>query len=214
MTSRRWSLLLVGEAHGLAGRRGSLWLGHPDYYERVEVIETGDYERLSAENEALKAANLDGVAWVNSARTEIEEMKAELAEARRVREETLAEAAECRKDAARYQWLRSINCPWPGVFQHEGNDDYGWSAIAGQDLDAAIDAALREGGEQMEFECAPRWRDVADELPREAQEVLFARGEKTVFGAWIGGIFWHNNQKMAAAYWMPLPKAPCRGGSK
>lgn len=75
-------------------------------------------------------------------------------------------------------------------------------------------AALREGGEQMEFECAPRWRDVADELPREAQEVLFARGEKTVFGAWIGGIFWHNNQKMAAAYWMPIPKAPVQRGSK
>ena len=56
-----------------------------------------------------------------------------------------SELAECRKDAARYQWLRSINCPWPGVFQHEGNDDYGWSAIAGQDLDAAIDAAMAGG---------------------------------------------------------------------
>lgn len=52
---------------------------------------------------------------------------------------------------------------------------------------------------------APRWRDVADELPQEAQEVLFVRSGKTVHGAWIGGIFWHNNQKMAAAYWMPLP---------
>lgn len=64
------------------------------------------------------------------------------------------------------------------------------------------------------LECAPRWRDVADELPREAQEVLFVRNGKTVFGAWIGGIFWHNNQKMAAAYWMPIPKAPVQGGSK
>jgi hypothetical protein len=52
---------------------------------------------------------------------------------------------------------------------------------------------------------AVRWRDVADELPQEAQEVLFVRGGKTVHGAWIGGIFWHNNQKMAAAKWMPLP---------
>ena len=58
------------------------------------------------------------------------------------------------------------------------------------------------------LERAPRWRDVADELPREAQEVLFVRDKKTVFGAWIGGIFWHNNQKMAAAYWMPLPLPP------
>ena len=55
---------------------------------------------------------------------------------------------------------------------------------------------------------APRWRDVAEELPQEAQEVLFVRGGKVVHGAWIGGIFWHNNQQMAAATWMPLPKPP------
>lgn len=52
------------------------------------------------------------------------------------------------------------------------------------------------------------WRDVVNELPQEAQEVLFVRGGKTVHGAWIGGIFWHNNQKCAAATWMPLPKPP------
>ena len=52
------------------------------------------------------------------------------------------------------------------------------------------------------------WRDVVDELPQEAQEVLFVRGGKTVHGAWIGGIFWHNNQKCAAATWMPLPEPP------
>ena len=52
------------------------------------------------------------------------------------------------------------------------------------------------------------WRDVVDELPQEAQEVLFVRGGKTVHGAWIGGIFWHSNQKMAAAQWMPLPEPP------
>ena len=55
---------------------------------------------------------------------------------------------------------------------------------------------------------APRWRDVVDELPKEAQEVLFVRGGKVVHGAWIGGIFWHSNQKMAAAQWMPLPAPP------
>ncbi len=53
-----------------------------------------------------------------------------------------------------------------------------------------------------------RWRDVADELPQEAQELLFVRGDKVLHGAWIGGIFWHSNQKMAAAYWMPMPKTP------
>ena len=55
---------------------------------------------------------------------------------------------------------------------------------------------------------AQRWRDVVDELPQEAQEVLFVRGGKTVHGAWIGGIFWHSNQKGAAATWMPLPEPP------
>ena len=58
------------------------------------------------------------------------------------------------------------------------------------------------------LERTPRWRDVAEELPQEAQEVLFVRGGKTVHGAWIGGIFWHSNQKMAAAKWMPLPLPP------
>ena len=58
------------------------------------------------------------------------------------------------------------------------------------------------------LERAPRWRDVAEELPQEAQEVLFVRGGKTLHGAWIGGIFWHSNQKMAAAIWMPLPVPP------
>lgn len=53
-----------------------------------------------------------------------------------------------------------------------------------------------------------RWRDVSEELPQEAQEVLFVRDGKTVHGAWIGGIFWHSNQKMAAAKWMPLPLPP------
>ena len=55
---------------------------------------------------------------------------------------------------------------------------------------------------------ATHWRDVVDELPQEAQEVLFVRGGKTVHGAWIGGIFWYNNKKCAAAAWMPLPKPP------
>ena len=63
-------------------------------------------------------------------------------------------------------------------------------------------------GHHDAIERAPRWRDVADELPKEAQEVLFVRCGKTVHGAWIGGIFWHSNQKMAAAYWMPLPLPP------
>ena len=49
------------------------------------------------------------------------------------------------------------------------------------------------------------WRDVSDELPKEAQEVLFVRDNKVVHGAWINGIFWHSNTKMVAAKWMPFP---------
>ena len=52
------------------------------------------------------------------------------------------------------------------------------------------------------------WRDVANELPKKNQEVLFVRNGKTVHGAWIGDIFWHNNEKVAAAKWMPLPAPP------
>lgn len=60
------------------------------------------------------------------------------------------------------------------------------------------------------LERAPRWRDVAEELPHEAQEVLLFRAGKVVSGAWIGGIFWYNNQKVAAAYWMPMPPPPAK----
>lgn len=55
---------------------------------------------------------------------------------------------------------------------------------------------------------SPRWRDVADEPPQEAQEVLFVHDGKTVHGAWIGGAFWHNNQRCSAATWLPLPAPP------
>ena len=76
--------------------------------------------------------------------------------------------------------------------------------VAGDTRESAGYAAGLEEADKLLLE-APRWRDVADELPQEAQEVLFVRSGKTVHGAWIGGIFWHNNQKMAAAKRMPLP---------
>lgn len=52
------------------------------------------------------------------------------------------------------------------------------------------------------------WRNIVDDIPKKAQELLFVRGGKTVHGAWIGGIFWYNNKKCAAAMWMPLPLPP------
>ena len=93
-----------------------------------------------------------------------------------------------------------MNTPLVDILRLHAEDlhsDYGHNKSA-RLLSQAADALER----------AQRWRDVADELPTEAQEVLFVRGGKTVHGAWIGGIFWHNNQKMAAAYWMPLPLPP------
>lgn len=53
-----------------------------------------------------------------------------------------------------------------------------------------------------------RWRDVVNELPNEAQEVLFVRYGRVVHGAWIGGIFWYNNEKCAASAWRPMPLPP------
>ena len=73
---------------------------------------------------------------------------------------------------------------------------------------AECEALLLKACAASAKERAPHWRDVSEELPQEAQEVLFVRGGKTVHGAWIGGIFWHSNQKMAAAKWMPLPLPP------
>jgi hypothetical protein len=52
------------------------------------------------------------------------------------------------------------------------------------------------------------WRDVDYEVPEQAQEVILVLGEKVVHGAWIGGMFWHNNRKVGATNWMPLPQPP------
>lgn len=74
---------------------------------------------------------------------------------------------------------------------------------------AKLYAALEQPG----VEPVTYWRDVSHELPQDAQEVLFVRDGKTVHGAWIGGIFWHSNQKMAAAKWMPLPLPPSQNAA-
>jgi hypothetical protein len=56
------------------------------------------------------------------------------------------------------------------------------------------------------------WRDVDYEVPEQAQEVILVLGEKVVHGAWIGGMFWHNNRKVEATKWMPLPQPPNQEG--
>ena len=51
-----------------------------------------------------------------------------------------------------------------------------------------------------------RWRDVSvDGYPEKAQDLLFMRDGKVVYGAWIGGRFWYNNEHVAVLNWMPLP---------
>jgi len=51
------------------------------------------------------------------------------------------------------------------------------------------------------------WCDVAEHgYPKDAQQVLFVLDGKTVAGAFIGGIFWYNNKKHAAALWRPFPE--------
>lgn len=61
----------------------------------------------------------------------------------------------------------------------------------------------------MNLNTESRWRDVSiDGLPTRAQEVLFCRNNRTVHGAFIGGLFWYNNEKCCALYWMPLPNPP------
>ncbi len=74
-----------------------------------------------------------------------------------------------------------------------------------QSIPASKLAALREKAESAS-DGWKGWRDVyVHGCPEAAQEVLFARGGITVHGAFIGGIFWHSNEKCAAALWMPLP---------
>ena len=79
-----------------------------------------------------------------------------------------------------------------------------------RDIDALLGllAKEREKSDIVRPYESPRWRDVADEPPQEAQEVLFVHDGKTVHGAWIGGAFWHNNQRCSAAAWIPLPTPP------
>jgi hypothetical protein len=35
-----WTLLLVGEHHGIIGKAGEKFLGHPEHYERIDVYTT------------------------------------------------------------------------------------------------------------------------------------------------------------------------------
>jgi hypothetical protein len=55
------------------------------------------------------------------------------------------ELAEARKDAERYRWLRDNTCK-SSLYEHCGIEGYDTEVmISGEVLDAAIDAAMKEG---------------------------------------------------------------------
>ena len=84
-------------------------------------------ERLRAAANGHPAAE---ISWphrvLHDAADEIERLRARLAEAER--------------DAARYRWLRKAREHWD-VLHREDEDAY-WQDLAGNELDAAIDAAM------------------------------------------------------------------------
>jgi hypothetical protein len=58
-----WTLLLVGEHHGIIGKAGEKFLGHPEHYERIDVYTTPpaaavqegrDWSLLEATQESLR----------------------------------------------------------------------------------------------------------------------------------------------------------------
>jgi len=55
---------------------------------------------------------------------------------------------ELRKDAERYQWLRRKDCPWAGVYESSGYEDFGWYALCEGALDDAIDASMKEKADE------------------------------------------------------------------
>jgi hypothetical protein len=58
---------------------------------------------------------------------------------------TAAELAEAKKDAERYRWLRDNTCK-SSLYEHCGIEGYDTEVmISGEVLDAAIDAAMKEG---------------------------------------------------------------------
>lgn len=108
------------------------------------------------------------------AEAEIERLQAELAEAKKFKDGMLdvlggacpndhrstpfeefkgctpclrAELAEARRDAERYRWLRSDDCPF-SCYEQEGPDNWGWCPTSSRDLDEAIDAAMAGGANE------------------------------------------------------------------
>ena len=78
-------------------------------------------------------------------------------------------------------------------------------SLAASELRKERDALLADNERLRE---ALRWRDVSvDGLPTEAQEILFIRDGKALYGAFIGGVFWYSNKQCAALYWKPMPEA-------
>jgi hypothetical protein len=56
-----WTLLLIGEHHGIIGKAGEQFLGHPKHYERVDVYTTPP----KREWVGLTDEEIHGTPWYN-----------------------------------------------------------------------------------------------------------------------------------------------------
>lgn len=50
--SDKWTLLMVGPEHGIVGSHGHPFQGHPDFYERVDVVRADRADAALAERDA------------------------------------------------------------------------------------------------------------------------------------------------------------------
>jgi len=86
------------------------------------------------------------------------------------------------------------------IREQEANRDWSSAAKRWNEEKSLLESEIAALREQV------RWRDVSvDGYPEKAQDLLFVRDRKTVYGAWIGDRFWYNNEHVAVLNWLPLP---------
>jgi hypothetical protein len=130
------------------------WAARPLSHADGEVL-ARENDELRAELATIKADHADCEEFARRLMDERDAALARLAEAELIaaswkREAEINEqiATEAERDAARYRWLRKAREHWD-VLHREDEDAY-WQDLAGNELDAAIDAAAtdRETGRE------------------------------------------------------------------
>lgn len=94
--------------------------------DRIESLEA-QLAEAKIENENVRLANIDAGHWVDAAKHDIDQLTAQL--------------EECRKDAARYKWLR-YNCGFGISEKLFGVQEM--RVFKDADLDSMLDAALSQ----------------------------------------------------------------------